>query len=137
MSSYNSDTELRLVHPNDIYRLAVILDDNDGWKKLMEVIPKDVNKRICTLANKSVGTLNNRDANNRKYDNDHVRLLENAGKRSHESRLFSQILIDEWSVSGKKNQRPTLAHLLKLLLRCHQFRAADFVADYLLKGFLL
>ncbi|XP_013116710.1 protein Tube [Stomoxys calcitrans] len=125
MSTYCRDTELRNVQTNDLYKLAVILDDNDYWKKLMEAIPKDINNKTFGSPLHPIFD----DNGGRKYSNDHIRLIQNAFKRTGESRLCPQILFDEWGSSGRKNERPTLGVLLNLLLKAQLFRAADFVAE--------
>lgn len=131
---YSRDTELRNVQPNDLYHLAVILDDSDYWKKLMETIPKDINNKTFGSATNSPDDYSAISAGGRKYTNDHIRLIQNAFRRTGESRLCPQILFDEWGSSGRKHERPTLGVLLNLLLKAHLFRAADYVAETLLKG---
>lgn len=44
----------------------------------------------------------------------------------------AQILFDEWGTSGRV--RPTLGHLLQLLVEVQLYRAADFLAVDILKG---
>lgn len=58
------------------------------------------------------------------------RLIEDAGIRQRKS--AAQIFIEEWSTTGRI--RPTLSHLLQLLVRSELFRAADYVAINLLSG---
>lgn len=121
---------MRNVHSTDLYNLAVILDDENYWQTLMEIIPKKINNQTFgtpeDLEKISSGT-----SYERKYNNDHIRLIENAIRRPGESRLYSQILFDEWGSSGRKQERPTLGVLLHLLLQSNLYRAADHVAELL------
>lgn len=57
------------------------------------------------------------------------RLIESASRNL--TKLPAAILFDEWGTSGKV--RPTLSHLLKLLIKLELFQAADYVAVKLLK----
>ncbi|GBP06396.1 Protein Tube [Eumeta japonica] len=129
-SMYNRNTELRNVHTNDLYNLAVILDDENYWQILMEIIPQKIN-------NQTFGTKEDLEkiasgaSYERKYNNDHIRLVENAIRRPGETRLCSEILFDEWGSSGRTNERPTLGVLLHLLVQSKLYRAADFVAELL------
>lgn len=53
---------------------------------------------------------------------------------SQESNQYNaaQILFDEWGTSGRI--RPTLGHLMQLLVQSNLYRAADFLAVEILKG---
>ncbi|XP_061400627.1 protein Tube [Musca vetustissima] len=133
-ATYTRDTELRNVQSKDLYQLTVILDDNDYWQKLMETIPKHINNELFgpsssifndVYSSAPLATME------RKYTNDHIRLIEKANKRT--GRLCAQLLFDEWGTSGRKNERPTLGVLLYYLLKAHLFRGADYVAENLLK----
>lgn len=131
-ASYSRNTELRNVEAKDLYNLAVILEDDNYWQQLMEIIPKNLNNQAFATASTDL----NRDslettAYDRKYNNDHIRLIQSAILRPGESRLFSQILFDEWGSSGRKHERPTLGVLLHLLVQSKLYRAADFVAELL------
>jgi len=64
-----------------------------------------------------------------KYTTEHMQLIERYGQKT--SKLCGEILIDEWSTSGKK--RPTVKTLLELLVQCRLFRAADYVASEILE----
>lgn len=137
MSVYTRDTELRHVKPNDIYKLGVILNEDNCWLKLLELIPKGIDNHAFTQQDMTAihQYLDNLISTcGRKYTNDHVHLLEDAVKRPGETRLLAQILFDEWSISGRKRERPTIGVLLHLLVKAELFRAADFVAENLLKG---
>lgn len=37
------DTEIRKLKPEEMYKLAIILNDSDAWKKLMTIVPKEGN----------------------------------------------------------------------------------------------
>lgn len=137
MSVYTRDTELRHVKPNDIYKLGIILNEDNCWMKLLESIPKGLDNHIFSQSDipsihKYLDNLMS--TRGRKYTNDHVHILEDAVRRSGESRLLAQILFDEWSISGRKHERPTVGVLLHLLIKAELFRAADFVAESILKG---
>lgn len=129
-SSYTRNTELRNVDSKDLYNLAVILDDNNYWQTLMEIIPKKINNQTFGAA-ENLNKISSEAAYERKYNNDHIRLIERAIRLPGESRLYSQILFDEWGTSGRKNERPTLGVLHHLLVQSKLFRAADFVAELL------
>lgn len=49
-----------------------------------------------------------------------------------QKRFCAEILFEEWGTSGKV--RPTLGHLLKILMEAELFRAADMVAVNLLNS---
>lgn len=49
-----------------------------------------------------------------------------------QKRPCSEILLDEWSTSGR--QRPYLTTLLHYLVKADLYRAAEYVALKLLKG---
>lgn len=59
----------------------------------------------------------------------YLRTIANAARPD---RLAGEILFDEWGTSGR--QRPTVSHLLQLLVKAELFRAADYVAVNLLNG---
>lgn len=58
------------------------------------------------------------------------RSIESAGAKG--SKPSALIFLEEWMTSGKI--RPTLSHLLQLLIKSELFRAADYVAINLLSG---
>ncbi|XP_012214745.1 protein Tube [Linepithema humile] len=108
--AYNKDTEIRKVKPEEMYKLAIILNDSDAWKKLMTIVLKE-------------GDIP-------RFDGDHIRTIEQASQY-RDKRNPAQIFLDEWSTMGRK--RPTLGILLELLIQAELFRAADYVACDLLK----
>ncbi|XP_066997494.1 interleukin-1 receptor-associated kinase 4 isoform X2 [Anabrus simplex] len=107
------ELEIRKLQSKNMYQLVHILEYADGWKKLMAVIPK-----------------NNTDQHfESKYTFEHFKMIEHAGV--NQKRPCSEILLEEWSTSGRK--RPNLSLLLELLLKAELFRAAEYVAVDLLK----
>jgi len=64
-----------------------------------------------------------------KYTAEHLKLIENESVKTR--KLGGEILIDEWSTSGRK--RPTVGTLLNILQKCELFRAADYIAIQLLR----
>lgn len=140
MAPYTRCTELRHVKPNDIYKLGVILNEDKCWMKLLEVIPKGMDTTAFTLSEKAEegGSLQYLEqqlkTSGRKYNSEHVHLLENAVKDPGETRLIPLLLFEEWSTSGRKHERPTVAVLMQLLMKAELFRGADFVAETLLNG---
>uniref|UniRef100_A0A905ATG9 Tube Death domain-containing protein n=1 Tax=Glossina morsitans morsitans TaxID=37546 RepID=A0A905ATG9_GLOMM len=132
MSSYSRETELRHLHQKDSYELSLILDDNEGWLDLIQVIPKKIDNESFNL-DESIDSEEFLPISERKYNNDHIRLIQNAVQYHGDSRLFSEILFDEWGTSGRKHERPTLGVLLNLLLKAKLIRAANFLAKNLLK----
>lgn len=115
---YSRDTEIRHISSADVFKLGQILDQTNSWKKLMRIIPRN----LSTSTSES-DTI-------KKYNNDHIRLIENASIK--QNRMSTEILFEEWGTSGKK--RPTVGNLLELLIKAELFRAADFVAINFLNG---
>lgn len=72
--------------------------------------------------------LNHMDVSKPKYSMEHINLIERYARTTNasNSRLCSEILLDEWSTSGKI--RPTVEILYKLLQKCQLYRAADYIA---------
>ncbi|ODM92712.1 Interleukin-1 receptor-associated kinase 4 [Orchesella cincta] len=90
--------------------IVLLVDIQESWRVLMASIPSE------------------RDPELPKYTTEHMMLIERHGKFSGKS--CGEILIDEWSTSGKV--RPTADILFKLLTKCQLYRAADFVATEVL-----
>lgn len=111
---YSRETEIRHLSPADVLMLGQILEKTNSWKKLMRIIPKNMLSPDSNIA---------------KYNNDHIRLIENASIK--QSRMATEILFEEWGTSGKK--RPTVGDLLQLLVKAELFRAAEHVAEHFLK----
>lgn len=55
-------------------------------------------------------------------------LIEDEAKRQRKPAF--EILVDEWGTSGK--QRPTIQHLIEVLIKVELFQAADFLSEDLL-----
>jgi hypothetical protein len=87
-----------------------ILDTDDSWKMLMASIPSENNPDLP------------------KYTVEHIQLIEKYGLLNR--RLAGDILLDEWSTSGRV--RPKVETLFVLLQKCELFRAADYVATEIL-----
>lgn len=71
---------------------------------------------------------------NDKIELSHILSNRSIEKAAADNRLnnAAQIFLEEWITSGKI--RPTLSHLLQLLVKSESFRAADYVAIDLLSG---
>ncbi|CAG9815637.1 unnamed protein product [Phaedon cochleariae] len=113
--------EIRRLLPSQLKELSSRLENNEYWKDLMKIIPKnlDSNNFKCDI---SVH-------NQHKYHSEHFRLIENHSVKSR--RTCTEILFDEWGTSGRI--RPTLGHLLHLLVKAKLFKAADYVAVEILR----
>ncbi|KAL5282775.1 tub family protein [Megaselia abdita] len=109
---YERSTEIRRLAASDVRKLGEILDLSNDWKLLMSMIPKDAT------------TTNLENEYQPKYNNEHIRLIENVSL--NERRSQTEILLDEWGTSGKK--RPTLEVLMNVLVKAQLLRAADLVA---------
>ncbi|EFN87560.1 Protein Tube [Harpegnathos saltator] len=96
--------EIRKLKPSEMYRLGIILNISDNWKKLMANVPKQENVP--------------------KFSSEHIEMIEQAAHKHN--RNAAEIFLDEWSTMGRK--RPTLRLLLDLLIKAELFRAADYVA---------
>lgn len=114
---YGRNTELRKLSESDIRKLGDILDLSNDWKLLIGHIPKDATTSLETYYQA-------------KYNNEHIRLIENVSEQ--QKRSPTEILLDEWGTSGKK--RPTLEVLLNVLVKAQLLRAADLVALNFLNG---
>nr|XP_023022091.1 interleukin-1 receptor-associated kinase 4-like isoform X2 [Leptinotarsa decemlineata] len=112
-------TEIRKLGPKDVTMLSSILDQNDQWRCLMSIIPEFLqrNDYRCDIS----------DNNPPKYDSEHFRILDELKKSG---RKCTEVLLSEWGCSGRI--RPTIGHLLYLLVKANLFRAADYVAMDLL-----
>nr|XP_023027872.1 uncharacterized protein LOC111515905 [Leptinotarsa decemlineata] len=99
--------------------LCSILDQNDQWMCLMSIIPEFLqeNNYRCDIS----------DYNPPKYDSEHFRILYDLKKLG---RKCTELLLSEWGCSGVI--RPTVGHLLYLLVNAKLFKAADYIAKDLL-----
>ncbi|CAG9856874.1 unnamed protein product [Phyllotreta striolata] len=111
--------EIRKLMPSHVRELSMILETHDLWKRLMKIIPKTLDKGNFEC--ETTGTY--------KYNSEHFRLIESESEKSRKT--CTEILFDEWGTSGRI--RPTLGHLLYLLTAARLFRAADYVAETLLR----
>ncbi|XP_050068946.1 uncharacterized protein LOC126557276 [Anopheles maculipalpis] len=94
--------------------LAHILDTSEGWRDFLYMIPHsldDLTKEKYTL----------------KYTGLNESILETESQKSNTSP--AKLLLDEWAVSGQV--RPTVDHLLTLLVRAKQIRAAEYLTTLL------
>ncbi|XP_045447023.1 interleukin-1 receptor-associated kinase 4-like [Melitaea cinxia] len=105
------NVELRKLPADVLCEVVNILEINDDWKRFMSIIPE-------TLQN---------ECSKRKYNNDHIRLIEEHAKVNKQK--CTEILLDEWGTSGRV--RPTLTHLKDILTQAHIYRAADEIAKML------
>ncbi|KAL1403828.1 hypothetical protein pipiens_019191, partial [Culex pipiens pipiens] len=117
MTRYQRTTEIRKVTPFDLESLTEILEDD--WRTLFYLIPR----RIGDVDQPPGAYLT-------KYNGNQERDLD---KHASQERRCALQLLEEWGSSGKLQDRPTLEHLLKLLVKGNMFRAADEVAVNLLK----
>lgn len=113
-------TELRKLSYYQLHQIASQMN-NKNWKNLMMLIPKDLSNSVVADLNQSSTPF--------KYTQEHIRMIEEA---SSSGRLPGHILFDEWGTSGKT--RPTVAHLLQLLVQANLYRAADYLAVDILHG---
>ncbi|XP_011191808.2 protein Tube [Zeugodacus cucurbitae] len=130
---YTRDTELRRLQSNDVNRLAETLGF-DGGRKLMENIPKQWSNQEGYNVDDSVRgsqRWNGSSVIELKYKPEQIRLIEEATRQTSGC-YFAEILIQEWSTSGRKHERPTVGLLLQLLIKADLWNAADFVAEHFL-----
>lgn len=105
------DTELRKLKPAELYTLGQILNISDSWKKLMAIIPREGATNLL------------------EFNAEHLDMIEQAVHQQRRS--AAEIFLDEWGTLGKN--RPTLRTLLDILVKAELFRAADYVAEDILK----
>nr|UNA06289.1 tube [Sogatella furcifera] len=105
------DIELRKLKPGTINKIVEILECGESWKKLMSIIPVEMDEREPM-----------------KYTMHHMKMIECASRK--QQRACTQIFLEEWGTSGKN--RPRLSSLRTFLVKAQLFRAAEFVAVELL-----
>ncbi|XP_046832726.1 uncharacterized protein DDB_G0274353 isoform X2 [Vespa crabro] len=110
ISANNESRQLRKLHPAHKYALAEILNVSDSWKKLMAFIPRD-------------------DTNTPRFNSEHISIIDQVAQKHREN--AAKIFLEEWSTMGRL--RPKLQNLLDLLTKAELFRAADYVANEILK----
>lgn len=118
--AFTRKTEVRHISQPDLIKLAEILNQpstSPAWKKLMQIVPYELTHKEQLNDGRP------------KYNVQDIRSIE---KAAADNRLnnAAQIFLEEWITSGKI--RPTLSHLLQLLVKSESFRAADYVAIDLL-----
>ncbi|KAM8706248.1 hypothetical protein ACLKA7_010512 [Drosophila subpalustris] len=124
-AKYTRSTELRRVADNEIFHLASLLDMRDCWKKLMRIIPKQLDAQACS-SGEPINFREIADQVGYKYTDIHMHQI--SAERLNSGQSISQIMIDEWKTSGKFNERPTVGVLLQLLIQAEIYSAADYVA---------
>lgn len=105
-------TELRFLSSGHRLKLNALLDGSESWKILAGVIKRPGEGREGLVSSQN------------------VRMLE---EEKQAGRSPTQVLVDFWSTSGKKSQRPTIATLLKCLRQCELIRVAEFVEKEILR----
>lgn len=113
------NTELRKLSYYQLHQIASQMNHSKNWQQLMMIIPKDL------LDTPAAPTSTNHDSQRTrfKYTQEHMRMIEEAASTG---RLPAHILFEEWGTSGRT--RPTVAHLLNLLVEASLYRAADYLA---------
>lgn len=122
------ETELRKLSYNALHQIAANMNFGKNWQQLMMRIPKDLETIDFSLSNRDTPSMCS--GKGLKYTNEHMQLIEEASGRS--LKLPAHILFEEWGTSGR--HRPTVGHLLHLLIEANLYRAADYVSTDILKG---
>lgn len=114
MSILSKDMELRHMPSQYQLQLVKLLDIDDSiLGLLMGNIRKNLNDTDSEL----------------RFNSTDVDLLRNHSQKLKISPIL--IFLDEWSTMGIKSNRPTIQDLLKLLIKCELFYAADYLAELL------
>src|SRR5437660_105037 len=104
------DQELRTLSTTHRRQLVSLLDTADSWKDLAAVIPHPREEK------KLLFTVNT------------ISILEGIKRGSHGSSSSpSDVLIEYWSTTGKKKERPTISTLVHMLRKAGLTRIADHV----------
>ncbi|XP_037025167.1 protein Tube-like isoform X2 [Bradysia coprophila] len=116
--AFTRRTEVRHISQAELIKIAEILNvpsSSPAWKKVMQIVPSEL--------------IDHEQLNDckPKYNIQNIRSIEKAGGRLKNS---AYIFLEEWMTSGKI--RPTLSHLLQLLVKSELWRAAEYVAINLL-----
>lgn len=117
------DTELRKLPHYQLHQIASQMNHNKNWQTLMMLIPRDLSAPPQSSVSASS------QMRRFKYTQEHMRMIDEA---SSTGRLPGHILFEEWGTSGRI--RPTVAHLLQLLVEASLYRAADYLAVDILHG---
>lgn len=118
------DTEIRFLSATDRRRLADLLDPADGWRELASriLVPSDSRGSGSRRSNQGSEFL---------VSPHNMRILEQ--QRHIPGSSPTHVLIDFWSTTGRRSQRPTVSDLLHILIDCRLTRAARFVATEILE----
>uniref|UniRef100_A0AAG5CQ73 Protein kinase domain-containing protein n=1 Tax=Anopheles atroparvus TaxID=41427 RepID=A0AAG5CQ73_ANOAO len=108
------DRNLEVRHMTNLDALVHILDIGEGWRKFLFLIPKNLDDL-------------SKDEYPLKYTGLNEQILEK--ESINENTSPARLLLDEWSRSGQT--RPTVDHLLTLLVRANQIRAAEYLTTLL------
>lgn len=117
------ESELRKLSFHHMNMIASHMKDS-AWQKLMMIIPKDLNDPLPADSHSQTTKF--------KYTRDHLRMIEDARYNARPPKLPGHILFEEWGTSGKC--RPTLGHLIQLLIQADLYRVADYLAIDILNG---
>nr|AJC98180.1 TUBE [Anopheles coluzzii] len=96
--------------------LAHILDTSEGWRDFLYLIPRNLDDLLKEDPYYPL-----------KYTGLNESILETESQKRNLSP--SKLLLEEWGISGQV--RPTVDHLLKLLVRANQIRAAEYLTTLL------
>ena len=113
-SGMDPQTELRFLSSGHRLKLNALLDASDSWKILATVIATPGNPSEPLVSSQT------------------MRILEE--QKHIIGRSPTQVLIDYWSTTGKKNQRPTISTLVNYLRQCELVRVAEFVEKDILNS---
>lgn len=105
-------TELRFLSSDHRLKLNALLDASHSWKTLASVLVRP-GKPLEQLVSSQT-----------------MRILEE--QKQIAGRSPTQALIDYWSTTGKRNQRPTISTLIENLRKCDLIRVAEFVEKEIL-----
>ncbi|XP_055534327.1 uncharacterized protein LOC129723879 [Wyeomyia smithii] len=115
--AYTRTTEICQIQ----FELDTLADKlEDDWRTLFYLIPRHIDDIDQPPGSYAI-----------KYNGTQEQELDDYGERQNISR--ARQLLEEWSTSGRKDERPRLGHLLTLLIKGNLFRAADYIARDLLK----
>ncbi|XP_041970897.1 interleukin-1 receptor-associated kinase 4-like [Aricia agestis] len=105
------NVEIRKLNADVLCDLIDILEVDNDWKRLMSLVPKNIESLHFEP----------------KYNSEHIRLIEDHAKSTNQK--CTEIMFDEWGTSGRV--RPTLNTLKRIVIQAQMFRAADEIARLL------
>ena len=125
------DTELRFLSASERRRLADLLDPADAWRELASriVVPVPGSQRAAQAGGACQEDCEDGSSlpSLRFLISPHnMRILDQ--QRHFAGSSPTQVLLDFWSTTGRRHERPRVSDLLALLLDCRLMRAAKFVA---------